>query len=151
MTTRVKVPKMVNAVILKRHFRSNGRTDFGTHSWVKTQMIAMAAAADDEKGHFIGSQFSGPIAWYNLTPQHKGMNRNVANKMLSTYYDLEGRVAAFLQKGGPNAQVQFDVVATPIDKPRPDAFVVRIRYIDSNGKQVNQEETSVPNSKGMRG
>lgn len=149
--TSVNVPKMVNAVIRKRHFRANVRTNFGSHYWVTTQMEAMNAASDDEKGHFIGSQFSGPIAWYNLNPQHKDINRNEGNQVVNSYYDVEKRVATFLSTAGPNAEVMFDVVAIPIEKARPDAFLVRIKCIGSNGRpKGGTEETLVLNSKRLR-
>jgi hypothetical protein len=112
-------------------------------------MIAMNAQPGDEKGHFIASMFSGSPMWYNLMPLHKGSNHNVGNKMVQTYADMEREIAKFLKDNGSTSRVKLDMIAVPVNQPRPDGFELRVSKFVGN-RRVQEQEGYIPNCKGLR-
>lgn len=63
----------LEAEIHPKHLKTK-RTNF-PHSGSLNKAFLAVKGPGDERGHIIASQFSGPVKWYNLTPQHATLNR----------------------------------------------------------------------------
>lgn len=89
----------VYAEIYPSHL-SKKRTNFAK-SGALGKKFKQISEPGDERGHLVGSQFSGPAKWYNLSPQSAQVNRNAGRvSILTDWYKTEAEVAHYLKKGG---------------------------------------------------
>lgn len=116
------------------HVVENGRVNFPTRL---NQRFTQMKRQNDEKGHLVGAQFSGPAEWYNLSPQTSRVNRNVNGVWLhEDWFKTEGKAREFLNLGGErkvNWTVRMEY--TDGNAIRPTGFHLDVKYLE-NGTQT---------------
>lgn len=124
----------LKAEIRPEHIAS-GRTSFPSSAGARFNM-----AQGDELGHIVGSQFSGPIEWYNLTPQSSFVNRNVGGeRVVSDWYKTERKARKYLGLGG-NRQVNWNVNMDYNDgSNRPSYYRLSVDYLENGAPTRNEE------------
>lgn len=130
----------LKAVICPKHIRANGRVDFPRNQAFLARFEAMRHE-NDEKGHLVASQFSGPPTWYNLSPQTKEVNRNVhVRHLIENWFSAEQIVRNFLVLEG-DRQVNWDVEMIYADENalRPQRFKIHIDFVVPNGQSRNDD------------
>ncbi|VVC41124.1 Hypothetical protein CINCED_3A012495 [Cinara cedri] len=111
------------------------RTDFTGNQW-KNRMTLLDREPDDEQGHVVASVFGGPIAQWNLVPQHRSVNRKikVQSDLLNRWDEFEkwGRVELAKIGGAP---VKFNMIIkyAPANGCRPIGFVIHGTSPKSSG------------------
>lgn len=100
------------------HVLSTVRTDFKGDRWNR-RMTELDRVPDDERGHVVASVFGGPVAEWNLVPQHRSINRriNAQGSLLNRWDEFEkwAREQLGKQNGAP---VRFEI---------------KVRYAAKNG------------------
>lgn len=134
----------LQAEIYPRHKTTNQRVDFPTSGEIEKYFKAIKADGD-ERGHLVGSQFSGPPKWYNLSPQNARVNRNAGYQSLTTdWYGTECEMAKFLAQGGKRF-VSWTVDMTFIgDSNRPNEYHLQVDFFDGK-KKIDSIDTHIEN------
>lgn len=130
----------LKAVICPTHIRANGRVDFPRDNAFLARFEAMRHE-EDEEGHLVASQFSGPPTWYNLSPQTKELNRNVhVRHLIENWFSAEHFVRKFLELDG-DRQVNWDVEMIYADENslRPQRFKLHVDFVVPSGQPENTD------------
>lgn len=122
----------LEAVIRTDHVGVSRRS-FGTDI---NHAFALSSNPGDERGHLLGSQFSGPPVLYNLGAQTRQVNRNVGfESVLDTWYGEERKVRTFLDMGG-DRKVNWKVdLLYNDDSNRPSEYRLDVEYF-LDGKAI---------------
>jgi len=98
----------LRARIYPHHVRERDRVSF-PRSGLTERRFNVMREGNDERGHVLASQFSGPPEWNNLVPQTPRVNRNYQVRYITTdWFGAEYRVREFLI-GGSLRYVDWDV------------------------------------------
>lgn len=134
----------LEAVIKPQHLKSRARVNFPRSGEVEKHFKAVRAQGD-ERGHLVGSQFSGPPTIFNLSPQSPRVNRNLNFQAITTdWFKTECEVAKFLAKGG-NRFVMWSVTLSYMGTlNRPTEYRLQVQMV-SNGKTIDRIDTRLQN------
>lgn len=134
----------LRAEIHPRHVTTNQRVNFPT-SGALGQKFENIKEPGDERGHLVGSQFSGPPEWYNLSPQNSRVNRNLGYQSITTdWYGTECEVRKFLDQGGSRHVVWEVYMTYQGDSNRSHEYHLKVDFI-KNGKIEKSIDTRIRN------
>lgn len=129
-------PKTLTARTSDREFNSADKTFMKTF---------LNSGKDDEAGHLIAATLGGTKSRYNLSPQHKTLNRNVNEAsnphILGAWFTEENKIRSFLQKT-PKGKVDWTVTCE-YENPtasRPSNFKF-VSIYTNDGKKVSNMDT----------
>lgn len=140
--------KRVHKLYAEIRSTTDQRTSFPTSGEIERWYQAIRADGD-ERGHLVASQFKGPIEWYNLSPQHKAVNRNVKIRhILVDWFNTEKEVREFLDASN-NRHVSWTVDMTfDGDSNRPENYRLQVKFFENNSEVLHKSiDTTLPNSR----
>lgn len=134
----------LRAVIQPHHVNNGDRINF-PHSGYLNDYFVHASAPGDERGHLVGSQFSGPAEWYNLSPQNARVNRNAGYQSITTdWYGTECEVRRFLDQGGDRFVLWVVNMNYVADSNRPDTYRLQASFFEGT-QLVDVIDTTIRN------
>lgn len=134
----------IRAVIRPNHINTAGRNNF-PRSGILNNYFQAGMAQGDERGHLVGSQFSGPAEWYNLSPQNMRVNRNAGYQSIITdWYETECEVRRFLNQGGDRCVTWEVTMNYEGNSNRPTSFHLQVNFYE-NGNRLNAIDTNIDN------
>lgn len=145
--------KCVIARIVPGHIvPAGGRRDFRRDRATNT-LFQRISVGDDERGHIVASQFSGPPEWYNLTPQSPKINRNEGTRhIIADWFNNERGVREYLEPNGALATDGRYViwnVSMIYDngdfRYRPTAYLLSVKNMTVDDRVFSEIYTSIPN------
>lgn len=137
----------IEATILPRHISKQSRIDFPTGGPLDEKFL-LTRHPGDERGGLIGSQFSGPPEWYNLSPYNARANRKTGYRAITAdWFKLECAIRLFLNKGSQGGErfVTWKGNQTYVgDSNRPDSYFVSVEF-NHNGEVVETKKEKFRN------
>lgn len=134
----------VYADIFPHHKSAKQQMDFPTSGEVEQYFQAIKADGD-ERGHLVGSQFSGQPKWYNLSPQNVRVNRNAGLQSITKdWYGIECEVAKFLELDSKRHVTWRVNMLYAGDSNRPYVYHLQVEFLNGN-KKLKSIDTHIRN------